>query len=159
MVMQDVNHQLFTESVMDEVLLSMDTEDVQKAKQILGSLDLLELKDRHPMSLSGGQKQRVAIAGALASDRELILFDEPTSGLDLRHMREVSERLKQLQQMGKTLFMISHDLELILRTCTYVLHFEKGRIIEQYPLDEEGEKKIGAFFIPYEQETAEYKRA
>ncbi|KUO74123.1 MAG: ABC transporter [Clostridia bacterium BRH_c25] len=155
MVMQDVNHQLFTESVLDEILLSMGEADTAKAESILSSLDLLPMKDLHPMSLSGGQKQRVAIASAVASEKEIILFDEPTSGLDLRHMREVSDSLKQLQQMGKTLFIISHDLELILGSCTHVLHFEKGSVIDSYPLDDIGENKIMSFFIRNAQEPAD----
>ena len=73
LVMQDVNNQLFTESVLDEVLLSMDNEDIPAAEEILRSLDLFDLKELHPMSLSGGQKQRVAIASALASGREFII--------------------------------------------------------------------------------------
>ncbi|RCX19401.1 energy-coupling factor transport system ATP-binding protein [Anaerobacterium chartisolvens] len=152
MVMQDVNHQLFTESVLDEILLSMDKEDSQRAEDILNSLDLLSFKDMHPMSLSGGQKQRVAIASAVASQKEFILFDEPTSGLDFKHMQQVSDNLKQLNQMGKTLFIISHDLELILRSCTHVLHFEKGRVIDNYPIDDSGEKKVVSFFVKASEE-------
>lgn len=146
MVMQDVNHQLFAESVMDEVLLSMEEEDEETAKHILDQLDLLPLKELHPMSLSGGQKQRVAIASALASDKDIILFDEPTSGLDLKHMREVAKSILKLEQMGKMIFVISHDLELILGCCTYVLHLERGRVKDHYPLDSEGGKKLIAFF-------------
>ena len=66
MVMQEVNHQLFTESVLDEVLISMEEENQERAEEILNRLDLLAFKDRHPMSLSGGQKQRVAVASAMA---------------------------------------------------------------------------------------------
>ena len=135
MVMQDVNHQLFTESVLDEVLLNMDEEDSEKAEVILSKLGLLEIKNLHPMSLSGGQKQRVAIAGAIASEREIIIFDEPTSGLDLRHMEQVSECLKALKEMGKTLIIVSHDLELIVKTCDIVLHFENGKVIDKYSIE------------------------
>lgn len=134
MVMQDVNHQLFTESVLDEVLLSMAEEDEDKAATILESLDLLHLKELHPMSLSGGQKQRVAIAGAIASEREIIIFDEPTSGLDLRHMKEVAKNLRKLVDMGKTLFVITHDPEFILSCCTHLLRLEKGKVIVNEPL-------------------------
>ena len=65
MVMQDVNHQLFTETVLDEILISMEEENQEQAEEILSKLDLTDFKDRHPMSLSGGQKQRVAIASAI----------------------------------------------------------------------------------------------
>lgn len=68
MVMQEVNHQLFTESVLDEVLISMEEANQKRAEEILSRLDLLDFKDRHPMSLSGGQKQRVAIASVIASN-------------------------------------------------------------------------------------------
>jgi energy-coupling factor transport system ATP-binding protein len=146
MVMQDVNHQLFTESVIDEVLLSMETPDEEIAEKILKDLNLLSFKDSHPMSLSGGQKQRVAIASAIASKKDIIIFDEPSSGLDLRHMREVSASLKKLQQMGKTIFVITHDLELILESCTHILHFDKGKIVDNYSLDDKGELKLKSFF-------------
>lgn len=146
MVMQDVNHQLFTESVLDEVLLSMKISDEKEAEKILESLDLIQFKDMHPMSLSGGQKQRVAIASAIASNAEIIIFDEPTSGLDLKHMKEVAENLKSLQNVGKTIFVISHDLELIFESCTYVLYLKEGKIKDSYSLDEKGEKKLLSFF-------------
>jgi len=62
MVMQDVNHQLFTDSVLEEVMISLDKEDKDEALEILGSLDLEGFADKHPLALSGGQKQRVAVA-------------------------------------------------------------------------------------------------
>lgn len=147
MVMQDVNHQLFTESVLDEVLLSMQEPDEAAAEQILDTLDLLTMKELHPMSLSGGQKQRVAIASAIASDRDYIIFDEPTSGLDLRHMQEVAENLKQLCAQDNTLFIITHDLELIMECCTHVLYLDHGKVVGNYPLDCEGEEKLKRFFM------------
>jgi energy-coupling factor transport system ATP-binding protein len=146
MVMQDVNHQLFTESVLDEILLSMKEADTADAERVMESLDLLAVKDRHPMSLSGGQKQRLAIASAMASRRELIVFDEPTSGLDRRHMEYVAENLRELRRLGKTLLVITHDPELILSCCTYVLHLEDGKIAGNYPLDDEGRRRMFWFF-------------
>ncbi len=125
MVMQDVNHQLFTESVMDEILISMEEESKEKAYEILADLDLKEVAERHPMSLSGGQKQRVAIASAFAAEREIVLFDEPTSGLDYQHMKQVGELLQKLQKAGKTVLVVTHDSELIQEYCTYVLNLEK----------------------------------
>ena len=147
MVMQEVNHQLFTESVLDEVLISMEEENQERAEEILNRLDLLAFKDRHPMSLSGGQKQRVASASAIASKRSILFFDEPTSGLDYKHMKEVANVLRQVRDTGITVYVITHDLELILDCCTDIVHFENGSIIDQFQMDEAGLEKIRNYFI------------
>ena len=132
-VMQDVNHQLFTESVIDEILLGLDNSDVEKAtseaERIMESLHISEFRNAHPMSLSGGQKQRVAIASAIASDKQVIVFDEPTSGLDYRHMKKVAENLQKLSSLGKTLFIVTHDPELIAECCNYFVFIENGKVL------------------------------
>lgn len=121
MVMQDTNHQLFTESVLEEVLISMPAgskkEKEVHAREFLMKVDLLEFADRHPMSLSGGQKQRLAVACAIASNREVLLFDEPTSGLDYAHMEQTASLLRELKEMGKTVIVVTHDSELIRSCC------------------------------------------
>ena len=147
MVMQEVNHQLFTESVLDEVLISMEEANQKRAEEILSRLDLLDFKERHPMSLSGGQKQRVAIASVIASKRSILFFDEPTSGLDYRYMKEVANVLRQVRDAGITVYVITHDLELILDCCTDIIHLEDGSIIDQYGMDEDGLRKIREYFI------------
>lgn len=147
MVMQEVNHQLFTETVLDEVLISMEEENQEQAEEILAKLDLTGFKDRHPMSLSGGQKQRVAIASAIASKRSILFFDEPTSGLDYKHMKEVANVLRQVRDTGITVYVITHDLELILDCCTDIVHFENGSIIDQFQMNEAGLEKIRNYFI------------
>ena len=124
MVMQDTNHQLFTESVLDEVLISMPEEDETKAKRILDDVELLPFAQRHPMSLSGGQKQRLAIACGVASKRPFLLLDEPTSGLDLRHMKMVADILKRLKNEGRTIITVTHDSEFILSCCDDVVRLE-----------------------------------
>ena len=121
MVMQDTGNQLFTEGVLEEVVISLpkDTEnEKERAKEILRALDLEPFLERHPQSLSGGQKQRLAIACALASGCRILLLDEPTSGLDHAHMMETAELLKQLQCMGTTILVVTHDSELIHACCT-----------------------------------------
>jgi len=129
MVMQDVNHQLFTESVKDEIMLSIDSNDEEtcekKAKEAMEVLDIGSLSELHPMSLSGGQKQRVAIACAIASDKDIIILDEPTSGLDYYHMVEVAEVLKKLVKLGKTVVVITHDTELIDECAQCVVKLKK----------------------------------
>ena len=117
LVMQDVNHQLFTESVLDEVLISQAEENEEEARRILATLDLEQFADRHPQSLSGGQKQRVAVASAIASGRDIMLFDEPTSGLDYTHMLQIGEILRSLKTQGKTVIVVTHDRELIKECC------------------------------------------
>ncbi len=122
LVMQDVNHQLFTESVLDEVLISQKEENEEEARHILSSLDLEPFADRHPQSLSGGQKQRVAVASAIASGREILLFDEPTSGLDYTHMLQIGKILRGLRDLGKTVIVVTHDRELIRECCDREIH-------------------------------------
>lgn len=150
MVMQEVNHQLFTESISDEIKISMEHDDENLEKEILERLDLISYRDSHPMSLSGGQKQRVAIASAVASKRSILVFDEPTSGLDFKHMKEVASLLKELKEKGETVYVITHDLELIADCCTDVIHLENGRIVDQYPIDKDGLLKIEKYFIKEE---------
>ncbi|MBQ9048313.1 MAG: ABC transporter ATP-binding protein [Solobacterium sp.] len=119
MVMQDSANQLFTESVLEEVIISLTAgtaDEKTAALRILEALDLSAFTDRHPQSLSGGQKQRLAIACALASGRKILLLDEPSSGLDYRHMREMAELLKQVCETGTTVLVVTHDCELI-RAC------------------------------------------
>lgn len=125
MVMQDTNHQLFTESVLDEVLISMPEENEEKARQILEEVDLADFMDRHPMSLSGGQKQRVALACAIASQRSILLLDEPTSGLDFSHMLAVAKILNRLKEQGRTIITVTHDNEFIETCCDTVLELKK----------------------------------
>ena len=102
--MQDVNHQLFTESVIDEILLSMEKqpgtleEKEKRAMEILHLLKLQEFRECHPMSLSGGQKQRVAIASALGSGKK---------------------------------FLVTHDAELVSHCCDYIILMQSGKIIKQ----------------------------
>ena len=126
MVMQDVNHQLFTDSVMAEVMLSKKDTDEKACEDILESLGLMQFRDKHPMALSGGQKQRVAIASAVAAGAKLLLFDEPTSGLDLSHMEKVGQLLTDLAQSGSTVLVSTHDPELIEQCCNYILYIDKG---------------------------------
>ena len=128
MVMQDVNHQLFCETVEEEVQLGMRSENAEEVDRVLKQLDLSDLRDRHPMSLSGGQKQRVAIASAILAGKEILIFDEPTSGLDFKHMKRTAELFASLK--GKqTVLIVTHDPEVIQRCCGYQIHLKSGQVI------------------------------
>lgn len=147
LVMQDVNHQLFTESVQEEMEISLSKKCAKlDYENLLKSLNLIDYLEKHPMSLSGGQKQRLAIATALVSDREVIIFDEPTSGLDFYHMQEVSKNILELKRKGKTILIITHDPELIEASCDYVLFLDSGRIKHQGQITKEMVNHLDKFF-------------
>lgn len=153
MIMQDVNHQLFTESVLDEVMLSMtdkrlsEDEKRERAGVILEKLGLSDHLETHPMALSGGQKQRVAIASGIASGKPVIIFDEPTSGLDLYHMKQVAAEIKKLKKAGKTVIIVTHDLEFVLSCCDHIVHMEMGHIADSYNIDDDTVSKLKEYII------------
>ena len=122
----------------------------ERLKRAAAALDKVGLSDRInfvPNQLSGGQKQRAAIASAIASGRSVLFLDEPTSGLDHKHMLEVAEVLREVWDTGISVYVITHDLELIIECCTDVIHFENGTIADQYQMDAEGMEKIRKYFI------------
>ena len=157
MVMQDVNRQLFSESVEDELRLNTEVSDA-KLNDILDRLGLLEYKTRHPASLSGGQKQRVAIASALCAGKEIIFYDEPTSGLDRRGMERFGSLIKLVGKDVGTSFIITHDPELILQCCTHVLYIKNGRVEAFYPLDESGITRVLGYFLSPSDASSSKKR-
>lgn len=140
MVMQDVGHQLFTDSVLEECRLGIQSPDEAQIDQALNLLELEPYKDRHPLSLSGGQKQRLAVAVSLICGRDLLIFDEPTSGLDLASMEEVGKLAQELSRRGKILLIITHDVEFMKNICSRILLLSDGRIVA----DLTGEKREDA---------------
>lgn len=120
-VMQDVNHQLFSDSVWGECRMSAPDVPDSTLKGVLDSLHLLPFRERHPMSLSGGQKQRLAVATALLSEKPILIFDEPTSGLDYARMVEVSGVIRSMAQQGRIVLVVTHDQEFLQRACDRVL--------------------------------------
>lgn len=123
LVMQDTNYQLFTESVKEEVLLGATYPEYKD--DVLDTLNLLEVEERHPMSLSGGQKQRVAIASAIMSGKDIIILDEPTSGLDYYHMQRFGDLLNELKKTDAVIIVITHDEELAAGWCDQIIEFDK----------------------------------
>ncbi|QUY19020.1 ATP-binding cassette domain-containing protein [Treponema vincentii] len=157
MVMQDVNRQLFADSVLEEVMMNTGA-SAADAEAVLARLGILELKDRHPASLSGGQKQRTAIASALCAKKDLLIFDEPTSGLDRRGMERFGSLLRELQTSAALSLVITHDPELIMRCCTHILHIENGRVLAFYPLNQAGIERVSAYFLQGSDENTSRKR-
>lgn len=100
---------LFTRrSVRDELI---DAKDRQQLAEIVRFCRLEELLDRHPYDLSGGEKQRLGLAKVLIADPDILLMDEPTKGLDNGFKLQLADMLRKLQKRGKTIVVVSHDIE------------------------------------------------
>ena len=141
-VMQDADYQLYSDSVVSELMLSSMNSIKQNDEKIENAMTLLNIssfRNRHPQSLSGGQKQRVTIAAAIASNKKILIFDEPTSGLDYENMKGVSEAINYLRKKGKLIFVISHDLEFLSKVATKAVFIENNTIIQSIELKNEGD--------------------
>ena len=107
----------------------------QISEKVHSLLELVEIEDKaenFPSQLSGGQKQRVAIARALANEPDILLCDEATSALDPTTTKAILKLLKKLkEQLGLTIVIITHQMEVIKEICDKVAVMEKGRIVEQ----------------------------
>lgn len=115
-----------------KVLKKDKEEAINKAKEILGFLDLNEKADSFPCELSGGQKQRVAIGRALALNPKILCFDEPTSALDPSLTGEVAKLIKSLNEQGMTTLIITHDMEFAKLVSDRVVSMNKGVILEKH---------------------------
>lgn len=146
MVMQDVNFQLFADSVAAECSFGIRNADPELVQAAMEKLGLFPCRDRHPNTLSGGQKQRVAVAVSMICGKELLVFDEPTSGLDYDSMTQVAGLIKELAAMGKMIFVVTHDYEFVCRTCTRVFHIDHGEPCDDIFVSLETEKLLREIF-------------
>jgi putative ABC transport system ATP-binding protein len=101
----------------------------EKAEMLLNLVGLGDRMDHKPTELSGGQQQRVSIARALANDPAIILADEPTGALDTTTGHEVLNQLKKLNQSGKTVIIITHDLE-VAKNTNRIITLRDGKVIQ-----------------------------
>jgi cobalt/nickel transport system ATP-binding protein len=117
-VFQNPEHQLFSTSVLDDVLfgplnLGVGKEEaLARADKILQKLNMSHFRRRAPHHLSQGEKKKVALATALAMEPELLLLDEPTAGLDPRSATQFIDILFDLKDEGKTMLLATHDMHL-----------------------------------------------
>ena len=146
LVMQDVNYQLFAESVAAECTFGIKRPDTALAEKTLEDLGLALLRARHPNTLSGGQKQRLAAAASIVSGKALLVLDEPTSGLDYDSMVRLSALIRQLAGMGKIIFVVTHDYEFVCRTCGRVLQFARGGLQADFSVTEAALRKCKDIF-------------
>lgn len=139
MVFQYPEHQLFAETVFDDVAFGLRNlkesvseqeiaERVEQAIELVG-LDYQKVKDKSPFELSGGQKRRVAIAGVIVTRPEVLVLDEPAAGLDPVGKREFLALLKKLHKLFvKTIILVSHDMNIVSENCTRCAIFAHGKV-------------------------------
>ena len=146
MVMQDVNYELFADSVEAECSFGIRNPDQTLINATLEELGLAPYRERHPNTLSGGQKQRVAVAVSMICGKDLLVFDEPTSGLDFDSMTQVAGLIRRLSNMGKVIFIVTHDFEFVCRTCSRVLHFDEGEMPDDVQVTMDALPKLRELF-------------
>ena len=129
---------LSSRSVYDNIALPLELagkskpEIAAKVEPLLELVGLTALRDRYPAQISGGQKQRVGIARALANDPKVLLSDEATSALDPETTRSILELLRKInKELGLTIVLITHQMEVIKQICDRVAVMEAGQVIEQ----------------------------
>ncbi|WP_017451311.1 methionine ABC transporter ATP-binding protein [Herbaspirillum rubrisubalbicans] len=129
---------LSSRSVYDNIALPLELAGKSKAQiaakvePLLELVGLTALRDRYPAQISGGQKQRVGIARALANDPKVLLSDEATSALDPETTRSILDLLRKInQELGLTIVLITHQMEVIKQICDRVAVMEAGQVIEQ----------------------------
>lgn len=123
-------------TVRENVELPLRAVNVPKKKRYELTMDMLkkvgmeEYADRIPAKLSGGQQQRCAIARALVTEASVILADEPTGALDSRTGQEIMDLLTELNRLGKTVVIVTHD-EKIARQASRIIYLKDGKIVER----------------------------
>ena len=123
-------------SVLENLILApvylkkLSKEDaIEKAKELLSRVNLLDKIDAYPNSLSGGQKQRIAIVRSLLMNPSMMLFDEPTSALDPEMVKEVLQVIKDLAKTGMTICIVTHEMEFAREIATRILFVDQKSIL------------------------------
>ncbi len=143
LVFQFPEYQLFEETVLKDVAFGpknfgvSEQDALEKAKEALKLVGFDEaLFERSPLELSGGQKRRVAIAGILAMDPKVLVLDEPTAGLDPLGTVQMMSLFAKLNQMGKTVLLVTHDMEQVFTYCDEVAVIADGKCLIHTDVDE-----------------------
>ncbi|MEM2352363.1 MAG: ATP-binding cassette domain-containing protein, partial [Thermoproteota archaeon] len=143
LVFQNPENQLFALTVEKDVAYGLENlglprdEIRRRVEWALKVTGIYNLRDKAPFELSGGQQQRVAIASVLAMQPEIIVLDEPTSFLDPLSARNILETIHQLNlELGKTVILVEHRLDLAVKYASRIIIMDRGRII----IDDEPKK-------------------
>ena len=134
LVFQDADSQILGETPWEDVMFSVKNlrlpknEAQERAAAALEKTGLLEKKDMSARTMSGGEKRRLAVAGILSMERELLIFDEPFANLDWPGVRQVVSIMKELKAQGKTLVVLTHEIEKVMALASRFIVLDKGRL-------------------------------
>jgi len=134
-VFQNPDHQLFSETVEEEIAFALKNFGFEKEtiqKQVTWALNLLSLtqyQKTSPFMLSGGERKRVALASVLAWDPQILILDEPTIGQDHEQKEKLRQFIMQLQTQGKTIVIVTHDVEFVAECNPRVVLMKEGKIV------------------------------
>lgn len=139
LVFQFPEYQLFEETIEKDIAFGPKNFGVEEekanelVKKILPMVGLDEsYLQRSPFELSGGQKRRVAIAGILVLDPKVLVLDEPTAGLDPQGAKEMMSLFMDLNRThNKTILLVSHDMEHVMRYCDHVIVLDHGKVLQE----------------------------
>lgn len=136
---QNPDSQIFTDSVFEEVRFGLETQGLpeaeitERANSALKLMELWPYRTRHPHALSRGQRQRLAVASILALEPDLLVLDEPTTGQDRGHVHKFLEKIRDLNRQGKTVIIITHDMELAAEYAERIVVLKNGEILLDGP--------------------------
>ncbi|MBI4155047.1 ABC transporter ATP-binding protein [Candidatus Woesearchaeota archaeon] len=142
-VFQNPNYQLFEENLYNEIAFGLkniglsEKEVKNRVEEVLHIINLAEFRDSDPHALSVGQKRRVSVASILAMKPEIIIVDEPDTGLDHKNAKELMGYIKELNESGKTIILISHSIELIAEYCNRIIGMKDGKVVDPKEVYEE----------------------
>ena len=135
LVFQFPEYQLFEETIEKDIIFGpmnfgVSEEEAKKiAHNVLKTVGLDEsYLNKSPFDLSGGQKRRVAIAGILAMNPDILILDEPTAGLDPQGTNEMMSLFKRINESGKTIILVTHDMNHVLQSCDEVVVMNHGKV-------------------------------
>ncbi|MCP4337218.1 MAG: ATP-binding cassette domain-containing protein [Mycoplasma sp.] len=136
-VFQFAEYQLFEDTIEKDIMfgpLTMGDSIEHSRKKAKKYLELVGMPksflDKSPFELSGGQKRRVALAGILAMEPDMLVFDEPTAGLDPQGSKEILDIFTDLNKKGKTIVIVTHNLDDALERTKITFMFSKGKLIK-----------------------------
>jgi energy-coupling factor transport system ATP-binding protein len=132
---QNPDNQIFTDSVTQELKFGLeniklsDTAIEERVNHAISMMELEEFRDRHPHSLSRGQRQRLAVASILAMEPDIIVLDEPTTGQDWGHVNKFLQQIRHLNELGKTIILVTHDMNLVAEYARRTVVMDNGKIV------------------------------